>query len=62
MQSIDAEKLDQAALGRIGAYHAANPGSLEPSDLPNLALFLASDEARHISGTIIGADSGWRAA
>ena len=62
MQSVDAEKLDQEALSRIGAYHAANPGSLEPSDLSNLALFLASDEARYINGTIIPADRGWRAA
>lgn len=62
MQSVDPSKLDQAALGRIGAYHAANPGMLEPIDIANLVLFLASDEARHINGAVIPADMGWRAA
>lgn len=62
MQSVDASKLDQAALARIGAYHAANPGTLEPTDIANLVLFLASDDARHINGTVIPADMGWRAA
>ena len=62
MQSIDASKIDQAALGRLGAYHATNPGMLQPVDLANLTLFLASDEARHINGAIIPADMGWRAA
>lgn len=62
MQSVDATKLDQAALGRIGPYHAANPGMLEPVDIANLVLFLASDESRYINGAIIPADMGWRAA
>ncbi len=62
MQSVDATKLDQAALGRIGPYHAANPGMLEPIDIANLVLFLASDESRYINGAIIPADMGWRAA
>lgn len=62
MQSIDPARIDQAALGRLGAYHATNPGMLEPIDLANLALFLASDDARHINGAIIPADMGWRAA
>ena len=62
MQSVDQTRIDQAALGRIGTYHAANPGMLQPIDLANLTLFLASDEARHINGTVIPADMGWRAA
>ncbi len=62
MQSVDPSRIDQAALGRIGAYHAANPGSLEPIDIANLVLFLASDEARYINGAVIPADMGWRAA
>jgi NAD(P)-dependent dehydrogenase (short-subunit alcohol dehydrogenase family) len=62
MQSIDPSKIDQAALQRLGAYHAVNPGMLQPIDLANLALFLASDEARHVNGAIIPADMGWRAA
>jgi NAD(P)-dependent dehydrogenase (short-subunit alcohol dehydrogenase family) len=62
MQSIDQTKIDQAALARLGAYHAVNPGMLQPVDLANLALFLASEEARHVNGAIIPADMGWRSA
>jgi NAD(P)-dependent dehydrogenase (short-subunit alcohol dehydrogenase family) len=62
MQSIDPTRIDQAALARLGAYHAVNPGMLQPVDLANLALFLASDEARYINGAIVPADMGWRAA
>jgi NAD(P)-dependent dehydrogenase (short-subunit alcohol dehydrogenase family) len=62
MQSVDAAMLDQAALARLGNYHATNPGMLEPIDIANLTLFLASDEARFINGAVIPADMGWRAA
>ncbi len=62
MASVDPARIDQAALARLGAYHATNPGMLQPTDLANLALFLASDEARYINGAIIPADMGWRAA
>ena len=62
MASIDQSKIDQEALGRLGPYHAANPGMLEPADIANLVLFLASDEARYINGVAIPADRGWRAA
>ena len=62
MQSVDPSHIDQAALGRLGAYHATNPGMLETIDIANLVLFLASDEARHINGAVIPADMGWRAA
>ena len=62
MASIDATRIDQAALARLGPYHGANPGSLEADDIANVALFLASDEARHVNGVIMPADMGWRAA
>jgi len=62
MASIDAGRLDQAALGRLGAYHAANPGTLEPIDIARAVLFLASPEARYINGVALPADMGWRAA
>ncbi len=62
MESIDPTKIDQAALGRIGVYHAVNPGMLDPVDIANAVLFLASDEARHINGVELPADMGWRAA
>ena len=50
------------ALERLAPYHATNPGTLEPIDIAYLTLFLASDEARHLNGTVIPADMGWRAA
>jgi NAD(P)-dependent dehydrogenase (short-subunit alcohol dehydrogenase family) len=62
MQSVDQARLDQAALGRLGAYHAVNPGMLEPIDIANLVLFLASDEARYINGVVLPADMGWTSA
>jgi NAD(P)-dependent dehydrogenase (short-subunit alcohol dehydrogenase family) len=61
MSSVGAG-MDMDALGRLQAYHASSPGTLEPIDIANLALFLASDEARHLNGTVIAADMGWRAA
>lgn len=62
MQSIDQAKLDQAGLAVLGPYHAIMPAQLEPIDIANLALFLVSDEARYINGTVIPADAGWLAA
>ena len=62
MQSVDPTKLDQAALGRLGVYHAVNPGMLETSDIAEAVLFLASPQARFINGVELPADMGWRAA
>jgi NAD(P)-dependent dehydrogenase (short-subunit alcohol dehydrogenase family) len=33
-----------------------------PDDIANMALFLASDEARIVTGAIFPVDSGWSAA
>ncbi len=62
MRSVDQSRLDQAALGRLSPYHAVNPGMLEPIDIANLVLFLASDEARYINGVVLPADMGWTSA
>jgi NAD(P)-dependent dehydrogenase (short-subunit alcohol dehydrogenase family) len=35
-------------------------GILEASDIARAALFLLSDEARHITGQILPIDGGWR--
>jgi NAD(P)-dependent dehydrogenase (short-subunit alcohol dehydrogenase family) len=35
---------------------------LEPIDIANLVLFLASDEARYINGVVLPADKGWTSA
>lgn len=59
MQSVDPNKMDAAGSARCQTYYAAIPGNLKPEEIANLALFLASDEARHINGAIIPADAGW---
>ncbi len=37
------------------------PPSGQPDDVANLALFLASDEARHMNGVAVPVDGGWLA-
>lgn len=62
MQSVDATKMDPAGSARYQLWYGCIPGQLEAIDIANLALFLASDEARYINGAIIPADAGWTAA
>jgi NAD(P)-dependent dehydrogenase (short-subunit alcohol dehydrogenase family) len=62
MDSVKGMAVDQAALARLQPYHASSPGMLEPIDVANLALFLASDESRHLNGALIPIDMGWSAA
>ena len=62
MQSVDTSKIDQAGAARYGAYQALIPAMLKPSEIADLALFLASDEAKHLSGAIIPIDAGWTSA
>ena len=47
---------------RAGAFAGLIPAFLDPEDIANLALFLASDEARYVNGAIVTADGGWKAA
>jgi NAD(P)-dependent dehydrogenase (short-subunit alcohol dehydrogenase family) len=60
-ESMDPARLDQAGLARASVFNNIVPGMLESEDIAALALFLASDESRHINGAIIPADAGWRA-
>jgi NAD(P)-dependent dehydrogenase (short-subunit alcohol dehydrogenase family) len=62
MQSVDQTKLDQAGAARYGVYQAVIPAYLKPLEIAQLALFLASDEAKHVNGAIIPIDGGWTAA
>jgi NAD(P)-dependent dehydrogenase (short-subunit alcohol dehydrogenase family) len=62
MQSIDPTKLNSAGGARYGAYQALIPAMLKPEEIAYLALFLASDEAKHVSGAIIPIDAGWTVA
>jgi NAD(P)-dependent dehydrogenase (short-subunit alcohol dehydrogenase family) len=61
-ETMPPERLDRGGAARAGAYAALIPVTLDPEDIAALALFLASDEARHVNGAIIPADAGWTAA
>jgi NAD(P)-dependent dehydrogenase (short-subunit alcohol dehydrogenase family) len=61
-ETMPPERLDPAGSARAGEYAALIPAVLDPRDIASLALFLASDESRHINGAIITADAGWTAA
>jgi NAD(P)-dependent dehydrogenase (short-subunit alcohol dehydrogenase family) len=61
-ETMPSDRLDPAGAARAAEYAALIPAVLDPSDIAALALFLASDESRHINGAIIPADAGWTAA
>lgn len=60
-ESMPVERLNPVGMQRAGEFAALAPAYLEPSDIAALALFLASDESRHINGAVIAADGGWDA-
>ncbi len=60
-ESMPMDRLDPAGAARTGEFAALAPAYLAASDIAALALFLASDESRHINGAIIPADGGWSA-
>lgn len=62
MQSVDQSRLDLEGLGRLQAVHALSPATLNPQDVADLALFLASDDSRRVNGAVIPLDAGWSAA
>ena len=55
-------KIDAAGSQRLNPVYTLIPGTLQPIDIAQLALFLASDESRYINGVAIPADAGWQAA
>jgi NAD(P)-dependent dehydrogenase (short-subunit alcohol dehydrogenase family) len=59
--TIDMAKADMEALGQYGKWHAVSPRALESVEVANLALFLASDEAKGVNGAVISVDGGWTA-
>ena len=61
-ESMPQDKLDPVGAARAGDFASIIPGYLMPADIANLALYLASDEARMINGAIVTADGGWDAA
>ncbi len=62
MGSVDMSKMDPYGSARIQAGLGAIPPMLQAEDISNVALFLVSDEAKRISGALVAADGGWKAA
>jgi NAD(P)-dependent dehydrogenase (short-subunit alcohol dehydrogenase family) len=50
--------LDPKGMGRAVEFFSLGSAYLEPSEIASLALFLASDEARYINGSVVSADAG----
>jgi len=59
--SIDMSKVSELAQSTILAGMSVNPRGGEPQDIAEVALFLASDASRFVSGAIVSADGGWGA-
>ena len=62
MAGADPATFDHEALAQFGKWHAANPRTLQPGEVANLSLFLASDEASGVNGAEVAVDGGWTAA
>jgi NAD(P)-dependent dehydrogenase (short-subunit alcohol dehydrogenase family) len=60
-ETMPADRMDPTGSQRAQEFAALAPVYLDPEDIASLALFLASDESRHINGAIIPADGGWDA-
>lgn len=60
-ESMPADRLDATGAARAGQFATLIPQWLEPDDIAELALFLASDASRFINGAVITADGGWMA-
>jgi NAD(P)-dependent dehydrogenase (short-subunit alcohol dehydrogenase family) len=61
-RDIDLSKVDPLGAERNGIYYSTMPKTLQPQEIARLALYLAGDDSSFISGAIISADYGWRAA
>jgi len=61
MASVDPSKIDPAGAGQAGIFSGITPAFLEPGDVADLALFLASDDSKMINGALINVDGGWGA-
>jgi NAD(P)-dependent dehydrogenase (short-subunit alcohol dehydrogenase family) len=57
-ESMPENLLDPKGMGRAVEFFSLGSAYLEPSEIASLALFLASDEARYINGSVVSADAG----
>jgi NAD(P)-dependent dehydrogenase (short-subunit alcohol dehydrogenase family) len=53
--------IDQKGVNALNKYVAAGPLG-NPQDVANVVVFLASDEAKFVNGTVITIDGGWTGA
>ena len=60
-ESMPREKMSMEGAMRAKSFADLIPAFLDPQDIANFALFLASDESRYINGMIAPADGGWKA-
>jgi NAD(P)-dependent dehydrogenase (short-subunit alcohol dehydrogenase family) len=56
------KNLNEFGASRAGKSQAVMPRAGKSEEIANVALFLASDEASFVNGTVITADAGWTAA
>jgi NAD(P)-dependent dehydrogenase (short-subunit alcohol dehydrogenase family) len=57
-ESMPASALDPKGMARAVEFFSLGSAYLDPSEIASLALFLASDEARYINGSVVSADAG----
>ncbi|SEN85904.1 NAD(P)-dependent dehydrogenase, short-chain alcohol dehydrogenase family [Mesobacillus persicus] len=59
--SASMTNVNQFGMGRIQPGMAINPRIGKPEEIATIALFLASDDASFVNGTVITGDAGWTA-
>ncbi len=57
-ESMPKAELDPKGMARAVEFFSLGTAYLDPSEIASLALFLASDEARYINGSVVSADAG----
>jgi NAD(P)-dependent dehydrogenase (short-subunit alcohol dehydrogenase family) len=57
-ESMPKAALDPKGMARAVEFFSLGTAYLDPSEIASLALFLASDEARYINGSVVSADAG----
>lgn len=51
--------MSEFGMSRAGLTHGLSPRSAKPEEIGHVAVFLASDDASFVNGTVIVTDGGW---